>query len=165
MAFVTTHIGEVQGPHDAYNIDFSVGIAQVNLPADVQLVQALFRIAHYELQNPFPKPPGHDGIEVTGQLDQATLDHIFNWQQFTKSNSSAKVLIDGIFDPFRAQGQSSTIAKVRYTLELLNNGCNNRCFQENADFYKELPRREDIPSELHTLLNSGRRTTAIKYMK
>ena len=164
MAFVTTAIGSVSGPHKAYNIDFSVGAAKTNLRADVQLVQALFRIAHFELSPAFAPPPGEKGIEVDGQLGPATLRFILHWQRFAKSQG-LKILLDGTLDPFRKQNEFSTIAHVRYALEILNNACHNQCLDQNLDNYKTLPDRDDIPPELQGELALPSRVIARQYAK
>lgn len=164
MAFVTTFIGTNSGPNNAYNIDFSVGAAKTNATADVMLVQALFRIVHFEVSQPFAPPPGETGIEITGKLDNQTLRFILNWQRVAKAGG-IKVLLDGVFDPFRAQGQLSTIAHVRYTLEVLNNACHNRAKKDGSKAYDDLPSRDDIPAELRNELNLPRRSVARQYAK
>jgi len=164
MAFVTTFVSATSGPGNAYNIDFSVGAAKTNATADVMLVQALLRIVHFEVSQPIAPPPGETDIEVNGKLDQRTLRFILNWQRLAKA-SGIKVLLDGVFDPFRAQGQLSTIAHVRYTLELLNNTCHSKTKTDGSKAFDELPSRDDIPPELRGELNLPRRTVARQYAK
>lgn len=162
MAFVTTVIGSQTGPHNAYNIDFSVGAAKRNLPADVQLVQVLFRLVHFELSAPIAPPAGDTSIGVDGLMGRQTLRFILNWQRKAKSDG-APVLLDGSFDPFRSQGELSHIAHVRYALELLNITCNNLCLDEGIDNFKNLPSRNDIPPALKGELNLPNRSVARQY--
>jgi hypothetical protein len=165
MAFVTSATSKSLGTTNAYNIDFSVGTAQTNLKADIQLIQVLFRIVHFEVSKPAtPPPPGDAGIDITGKLDAATMRFLRNFQSAKKAGGS-KILLDGVFDPFRAQGQLSLIAKVRYTLELLNNECFNLTLDDGSDAYTKLPSRTDIPSELKGQLNGPRRAVAKQYQR
>jgi hypothetical protein len=162
MAFVTTVIGSQTGPHNSYNIDFSVGAAKRNLLADVQLVQVLFRLVHFELSDPIAPPPGETGITVDGLFGSRTLRFILNWQRKAKSDG-APVLLDGAFDPFRKQGELSHIAHVRYAVELLNITCNNLCLDEGIDNYRNLPSRDDIPQALKGELSLPIRSVARQY--
>ncbi len=164
MAFVTTFTSATTGPGNAYNIDFSVGAAKNNALADVMLVQALFRIVHFEVSKPLPPPAGETDIEVDGKVTRATLRFILNWQRQAKA-AGIKVLLDGVFDPFRAQGQLSTIAHVRYTLELLNNTCHKLAQDDGSQAFNALPARTDIPPELKGELNLPRRVVARQYQK
>lgn len=162
MAFVTTVIGSQTGPHNAYNIDFSVGAAKRNLLTDVQLVQALFRLVHFELSKPVAPPPGETGIVVDGLFGPRTMRFILNWQRQAKSDG-VKVLLDGSLDPFRKQGEVSHVAHVRYALELLNITCNNLCLDEGLDNFRKLPKRDDIPPQLQGELNLPNRSVARQY--
>lgn len=164
MAFVTTFISSETGlPGNAYNIDFSVGPgARGNVPEDIMLVQAMFRIIHFEVSNPLPPPPGDTGIDVDGKLGPQTVRFILNAQRQSKA-AGIPVLLDGIFDPFRAQGQLSTIAKVRYVFELLNNTAHKMCDRDGIDNFNALPTREDIPPELIAALRGPQRAVARKY--
>lgn len=164
MAFVTTFVGkESHKGSNAYNVDFSVGLgARGNQPPDIMLVQALLRIAHFEVANPLPPPPGDKSIEVDGKLGPVTMRFIINAQRLAKANKQ-KVLLDGIFDPFRSQGEFSHIAKVRYTLEMLNDACFLLCDTQGIDNYVALPSRDDIPPALIADLAQPRRDVARQY--
>jgi hypothetical protein len=165
MAFVTTFVQKSTGRGtNSYNIDFSVGPGvRGNQPVDIMLVQALFRIVHFEVQAPLPKPPGEtEIIAVDGKLGPVTVRYILNAQRLAKS-SGASVRLDGIFDPFRSQGESSHIAKVRYVLEMVNDTCFKLCDDDDINNYEALPSRDDIPAELIGALNSGRRDVARQY--
>jgi hypothetical protein len=164
MAFVTTFISSETGlPGNVYNIDFSVGPgARGNLPDDIMLVQAMFRIVHFEVSNALAPPPGETSIAVDGKLGPQTIRFILNAQRQAKA-AGIPVLLDGIFDPFRSQGQLSTIAKVRYVFELWNNTGHKKCEQDGIDNYSGLPMRDDIPPELVAALRGPQRTVARKY--
>ncbi|MDN3920030.1 peptidoglycan-binding protein [Roseateles violae] len=164
MAFVTTFRSPKGNVSRAYNIDFSVGAAADNQPVDVMLVQALMRILYYEIGDPFSPPPGDSGIEVDGLFGPVTMRHIADLQRKIKAGGFA-VRLDGVLDPFRAQGQLSTLAKVRYVLEILNDTCFDHCRRRNMPAYKELPSRTDIPTELRGALNQPERSTARKYQR
>ena len=164
MAFVTTFVSTKDGlSSNAYNIDFSVGPgARGNLPEDIMLVQAILRIVHFEVSKPVKPPPGDSSIEVDGQLGPQTIRFILNAQRRAKA-SNIKVLLDGVFDPFRAQGQLSTIAKVRYVFEVLNDTAFVLCKQDGIDNYNNLPSRQDIPAALRAALSGPQRAVARKY--
>lgn len=165
MAFVTTFTstknpGELS---NAYNIDFSVGPgARGNLPEDIMLVQALFRIMHFEVRNPVPPPRGETGIAVDGILGPATIRFILNQQRLAKAQSF-KVLLDGIFDPFRGQGEFSKVSKTQYAMEIVNNTAFGLCKSQGLDNYVALPQRDDIPPELAGALAGPQRNVARKY--
>lgn len=164
MAFVTTFVSSKTGQDvGVYNVDLSVGPgARGNVRDDIMLVQALFRIVHFEVQPGLTPPPGETGIEVDGQLGQHTIRFILNMQRQAKAQG-IKVLLDGIVDPFRSQGESSHIAKVRYVLELLNATAFDMCREKGIDNFTSLPTRDDIPSELRAALAGPRRKVAHKY--
>jgi hypothetical protein len=164
MAFVTTFVGAVSKKgSNAFNIDFSVGPGvRGNQPADIMLVQALLRIAHFEVSKPLPPPPGEKGIAVDGKLGPKTIRFLLNAQRIAKTSGN-KVRLDGIFDPFRAQGEFSHIAKVRYVLELLNNACFTLCNDDGINNYIALQVRDDIPDALIADLNAPRRDVARQY--
>jgi len=164
MAFVTEFVGSESGLiSNAYNIDFSVGAgAKGNLPDDIALVQALFRIVHFEVSKPVPPPPTDKSIDVDGKFGSQTMRFILNWQRLAKL-AKFKVLLDGIFDPFREQGGLSTIAKVRYTLEILNDTAFEKCKQDGIINYDELPSRADLTPALFAALNGPKRKAARKY--
>jgi hypothetical protein len=164
MAFVTTFVGsKSKKGSNAFNIDFSVGPGvRGNQPADIMLIQALFRIAHFEVSRPLPPPPGEKGIAVDGKLGPKTIRFILNAQRLSKT-SGLKVRLDGIFDPFRSQGEFSKIAKVRYVLEILNDACFDRCDDDGINNYIALQVRDDIPPALIADLNSARRDVARQY--
>jgi hypothetical protein len=164
MAFVTTFISSETGlPGNAYNIDFPVGAGvNGNLPEDIALVQAIFRIVHFEVSQPLPPPPGEKGIEVDGKLRSQTLRFILNAQQLAKAQN-IPVLLDGTFDPFRSQGELSRLAKVRYVLELWNNTAHKMCAQDGVDNYSALADRDDIPPMLAVALHGATRSVARKY--
>ena len=164
MAFVTTFVGAVSKKgSNAFNVDFSVGPGvRGNQPADIMLVQALFRIAHFEVSAPLPPPPGETGIAVDGKLGPKTIRFILNGQRLAKA-SGLKVRLDGIFDPFRSQGEFSKIAKVRYVLELLNDACFNLCDNDGINNFVALQVRDDIPAALIADLNAPRRDVARQY--
>lgn len=164
MAFVTTFVSTRTGQNvDAYNIDYSVGPgARGNLPEDIMLVQAIFRIIHFEVRDPLPSPPGATGIDVDGRLGPQTIRFILNAQRIAKS-LDFPVLLDGVFDPFRSQGEYSKIAKVRYVFELFCGAAEKSCREQGISNYRDLPKRDDIPSELIAALNGPRRDVARKY--
>jgi len=165
MAFVTTFVS-TRNPGEtsnAYNIDFSVGPGvRGNLPEDIMLVQALFRIVHFEVSNPVPPPSGETGIDVDGQLGPRTIRFILNFQRKAKADNM-KVLLDGVFDPFRAQGEFSKVSKTQYAMEILNHTAFGLCRNEGLDNYLALPRRDDIPRELVGALAGPQRSVARKY--
>jgi hypothetical protein len=162
MAFVTPVIGTQTGLHNSYNIDFTVGAGKTNLLADVQLVQVLFRLVHFELKKPVAPPPGDKSIGVDGKVGPTTLRFIAHWQRKAKSDG-IKVLLDGVFDPYRKQGELSHIAHVSYTFELLNIICNNECVLQSMNNYSNLPKRTDIPTELRGELGLPSRLVARQY--
>ncbi len=155
MAFSTTLIGSSGKLRTTYNSDWSVGRIGSNTREDVMLVQALFKIFYYELlgfNHDFDPPPGgNEVIVVDGYYGPVTLKHITHFQEQAIARGR-KVLPDGIFDPFREPGASSTISKTRYALDLLNNGCANCCGEQNIDNYTNLPNREDMPALLRNAL-------------
>src|SRR5512133_3014506 len=164
MAFVTTFTSSRTGQNvDASNIDYSVGPGvRCNLPEDVMLVQAIFRIVHFEVSNPLPPPPGETGIDVDGKLGPRTIRFILNAQRVAKAHDMP-VLLDGVFDPYRSQGELSKTAKVRYVFELFCGAAENQCRIEGISNYRNLPRRSDIPPELIAALAGPQRWTARKY--
>lgn len=166
MAFVTTFRNKDGSFSKAYNVDFSVGAAAANHPIDVMLVQALLRIVCYELQgtDKLTPPPGEVGIAVDGQFGPRTLKHILRQQQQMKAAGIA-TLVDGVHDPFRAQQQKSTIAKVRYGLEVLNDTCFVLCRRQGLESYDSLPRRSDVPEALRVALSLPERAIARKYQR
>lgn len=165
MAFRNPFIGRTSGNIlTSYNVDFSVGAGvRGNLPADVMLVQALFRIVHFEVKNPVPPPPGETGIEVDGKFGPQTHRFILSAQQRIKKANVAKVLLDGIVDPVRSHRELSHIAKVAYLLEVLNDTCAEKCKVDGIDNYSGLPSRSDIPSVLAGELNQPQRQVAKQY--
>ena len=165
MAFSTPLIGRSGALLTAYNIDWSAGRIGSNTREDVMLVQALFKIFYYELlgfNHDLDPPPGQtEVIAVDGYYGPVTQKHITHFQ--TQSIALGyKVLPDGIFDPFREPGSSSTISKSRYALDLLNNGCANFCKEQGIDNYTNLPNREDMPMLLRSALKRVKKT-ASKY--
>ncbi len=165
MAFTTTVNNKSGGTSDSYNIDWSVGKIGVNRREDVMLVQALFKIYYYQLLgfNGGNDPPAGETavIEVDGIPGPATRRHIVHFQsQMLKRGSN--VMLDGNFDPFRNQGQLSTVSKTRYALELLNNGCHLHCKEQGVDYYSNLPNRHDMPLLLRSALQTHK-TMADKY--
>jgi len=164
MAFVTTFTS-TKNPGEtsnAYNIDFSVGAgARGNLPEDIMLVQALFRIVHFETQG-LPPPPGETGIDVDGILGPATVRFILNLQRQAKA-AGMNVRLDGLFDPFRRQGELSHVSRTQYAIEILNHTAFGACRKAGIPAYDELPSREDIPSALSAALNQPQREVARKY--
>jgi hypothetical protein len=164
MAFVTPVIGTQTGLHNSYNIDFTVGAGKTNVLTDVQLVQVLLRLVHFELKKPVAPPAGEKPIVVDGKLGQSTLRYIAHWQRKAKADG-IKVLLDGVFDPYRKQGELSHIAHVSYTFELLNIICNNECVLQGMDNYKNLPKRTDIPTELRGELGLPSRVVAKQYQR
>ena len=165
MAFSTTLIGTSGKLHTTYNSDWSVGRIGSNTREDVMLVQALFKIFYYELlgfNHDFDPPPGAtEVIVVDGYYGPVTQKHITHFQEQAIARGR-KVLPDGIFDPFREPGASSTISKTRYALDLLNNGCANCCKEQGIDNYTNLPNREDMPTLLRSALKRVKKT-ASKY--
>ncbi|MEO6363357.1 MAG: hypothetical protein ABIO71_09015 [Caldimonas sp.] len=163
MAFRTTFNSPSKGPIDVYNIDFSVGAARFNLPADVMLVQALFRMVHFELQDKFPPPPGETDIDVNGKLTRATVRFIRNWQGVVEA-LGFPTFRDDSFDPFRKQRQVSTVRHVRYSFELLNQECFNRHLTAGTvEGFLSLPTRSDIPAQLRRELALPARPVAKQY--
>ncbi|WP_198088995.1 peptidoglycan-binding domain-containing protein [Variovorax sp. E3] len=165
MAFSTSFIGTSGNPRLAYNIDWSVGLIGSNTREDVMLVQALLRIFYYELMgfnDGFDPPPGEtEVIAVDGAKGPITQRHIVHFQQQAIARGS-NLRADGIFDPFRAVGASSTLSKTRYALDLLNNGCANLCDRQGIDNYTNLPNRQDVPQLLRSALKRVKKT-ANKY--
>lgn len=155
MAFSTPFVSTSGKPLTAYNTDWSVGQIGANTREDVMLVQALLKIFYYELlgfNHDFDPPPGQtDAIAVDGLKGPITQKHITHFQQQAIARGR-KLLPDGIFDPFRAPGASSTLSKSRYALDLLNNGCANCCEEQGIDNYSNLPQREDMPLLLRSAL-------------
>lgn len=164
MAFVTTFVGSTSGlESNAYNIDFSVGAGVAgNLPDDILLVQTLFHIIHFELNNPVPPPSGETDIALDGKLGPRTLRFMQNLQQRARAQNF-KVLPDGIFDPMRAQGALSTIAKVQYSMEILNDTAFGACRSEGNDKYDKLPTHPTTPQALKASLSAPARKIARKY--
>jgi len=165
MAFSTPFIGSSGNPRTAYNIDWSVGLIGSNTREDVMLVQALFRIFYYELlgfNGGFDPPPGENAvIVVDGQKGPITQRHIVHFQEQAIARGQ-NLKADGIFDPYRAVGASSTISKTRYALDLLNNGCANLCDAQGIENYSNLPNRQDMPLLLRSALKRVKKT-ASKY--
>jgi len=166
MAFTMTFKGKSSGTlYQTYNVDWSVGRIGSNIKEDVMLVQALFRIFYYELMGftdaDFEPPPGEPVIVVDGWIGPATNRHIVHFQRQMVA-TGRKVMQDGIFDPFRAPDQATTITKSRYALELLNNACDHYCKKNGVDYYTNLPNRTDMPLSLRAALQTVK-TTANKY--
>jgi peptidoglycan hydrolase-like protein with peptidoglycan-binding domain len=165
MAFSTPLIGRSGALLTTYNIDWSAGRIGSNTREDVMLVQALFKIFYYELlgfNHEMDPPPGQtEVIAVDGYYGPVTQKHITHFQTQVIARGQ-KVLPDGIFDPFREPGSSSTISKTRYALDLLNNGCANCCKEQGIDNYTNLPNREDMPALLRNALKRVKKT-ASKY--
>lgn len=165
MAFSTPLIGRSGALLTAYNIDWSAGRIGSNTREDVMLVQALFKILYYELMgfnHDLDAPPGQtEVIAVDGYYGPVTQKHITHFQTQMIARGH-KVLPDGILDPFREPGASSTISKSRYALDLLNNGCANMCKEQGIDNYTNLPNREDMPVPLRNALKRVKKT-ASKY--
>lgn len=163
MAFVTSAARPNGQLVDLYNIDFPVGAAaRGNQREDILLVQAVFRILHFELDHPVDPPPGEKGIAVDGILGPHTMRFIRHAQQLAKGQG-VPVRLDGIFDPWRAVGELSHIARVRYVFELLNITALNASREEGHRVYESLPQREDLPAELRIALNQPHRDVARKY--
>jgi hypothetical protein len=169
MAFTTTFKSKIDGSaSDAFNVDFSIGFgARGNRPDDIMLAQALFRILHFELREvgaqSIPPPSGVTSIAVDGVLGPVTAKCILGVQQRSKS-IGMPVLLDGILDPFRDQQQLSTVAHVRYALEILNDTAFVFCKRAGVDNYTSLPRRTDVPRALTSALQQ-RRQSARQYQK
>lgn len=166
MCFTTTAETSQGVLLDTFNIDFPVGPGARggNLTPDIMLVQALFHILYFEHRVPsLPPPPGHTSIEIDGKLGPATARFITHFQQQSRA-AGMDVRLDGIFDPFRRQGQVSTISKTRYALEFLNINCSGHERRRGTTNYRDLPRRDDMPPNLTTMLSSNVRPTALKYM-
>jgi hypothetical protein len=165
MAFVATNFVSQSGEQrDMYNIDFSVGAgATGNQPDDIALMQALFRLVHFQLGpgTRLPAPPGDQSIGVDGRFGPQTMRFLLNFQR-EAMGLGVPIRLDGIFDPFRGQAELSHVSKTRYTMELLNRECNNRCFIEGIDNFKNLPSDPDLPPFLATALRD-RREVARKY--
>jgi len=165
MAFVATNFVSSDGEaRDMYNIDFSVGAgATGNQPDDIALLQALFRLVHFQLGagTRLPAPPGDTEIEVDGKLGPQTMRFLVNFQREARG-LNVPVRLDGMFDPFRGQGGLSTLSKTRYTMEILNRECNNRCRVEGIDNFTNLPQDPDLPPFLSVALLE-RRDVARKY--
>ena len=165
MAFSTPPIGKSRDLLTAYHIDRAVGRIGSNTREDVMLVQALFKIFYYELlgfNHDLDPPPGQtEVIVVDGYYGPITQKHITHFQAQAIALGQ-KVLPDGIFDPFRAPGASSTLSKSRYALDLLNNGCANCCKEQGIDNYTNLPNRADMPLLLRSALKKVKKT-ASKY--
>ena len=167
MAFTTTFTGTTSGVRtDVFNVDFSVGFGgRGNRQDDVMLVQALFRILHFELSEDggegFPPPSGVERIAVDGLMGPITSKCINNLQRELK-NQGVPILLDGILDPFRKQEQLSTRARVRYALEGLNATVFANCKDAGLRNYIDLPRRDDLPKALTGALQQ-RRTVARQY--
>jgi hypothetical protein len=164
MAFTTTFTS-TKNPGEtsnAYNVDFSVGAgARGNLPEDIMLVQALLRIVHFETEGLAP-PPQDRSIAVDGMLGPATLRFILNFQRQMQGGGFS-VRLDGIFDPFRHQGEMSHLSQTQYALEVLNHTAFSLCRKNGMSGYEELPRRDDIPEELRAALNQPQRELARMY--
>ena len=163
MAFTTTARSQSEGVVNFYNIDWPVGRIGNNIHDDVMLVQALFKIFYYEMlgfNDNFEPPPGEsEVIKVDGYTGPATLRHIVHFQTQCKKRG-ASVLLDGIFDPYRQEGQRSTISKTYYALDFLNVQIWNCCKLEGVDYYTALPNREDIPLLLRNALKTCKSTAA-----
>jgi len=165
MAFVATNFVSRDGEQrDMYNIDFSVGAAaRGNQPDDIALLQALFRLVHFQLGpgTRLPAPPGDSSIGVDGRLGPQTMRFLVNFQR-EAMGLGLPIRLDGVFDPFRGQGELSHLSHTRYTMEVLNRECNNRCRVEGVDNFKNLPQDPDLPPFLATSLRD-RRDVARKY--
>lgn len=168
MAFTTKFVGATSGlQHVAFNVDWSVGRVGSNNREDVMLVQALMRIFYYEMMgfnHEFDPPPGETAPIVVdgwyGKVTQRHIDH-FQDQAITRGKDIAR---DGIFDPYRAPGQLSTIQKKQYAFDLLNNGCANICKEQGQPNYDNLPNRTDMPVQLRNALKTIK-STAAKYQQ
>lgn len=165
MAFVATNFVSRDGEQrDMYNIDFSVGAgATGNQPDDIALLQALFRLVHFQLGpgTRLPAPPGDQSIDVDGRFGPQTLRFLVNFQR-EAMGLGLPIRLDGIFDPFRGQGELSHLSRTRYAMEVLNRECNNRCRVEGIANFKNLPLDPDLPPFLATALRD-RREVARKY--
>lgn len=165
MAFTTTARSQSEGLVSVYNIDWPVGRIGNNIRDDVMLVQALLRIFYYEMlgfNDGFQPPPGEtEVIEVDGYIGPVTRRHIVHFQTQCRERGWV-VALDGIFDPYRQQGQQSTVSKTYYTLEALDTLASNCCKLEGANHYTNLPNRDDMPLLLRSALRTHK-PTAAKY--
>lgn len=161
MAFTTTATRKSGGVANAYNIDWSVGLIGSNIREDVMLVQALFRIFYYELMgfnDDMDPPPDEPAvIAVDGIIGPATRRHIKHFQGQMVAQGY-RVVQDGSCDPFRAQGQLSTVTHSTYTLELLDIQCFNLCTKQGINNYDNLPNRDDMPAPLRAALKTRKKT-------
>jgi len=166
MAFRTQQFTKAGSPCPSYNVDWSVGAGGINSALDVKLVQALLRMAYYEL----PKrpgvvpPPGASLIAVDGIAGAQTRKHIMAFQQGLKADG-APILVDGKMDPFRKQGELSHLAKVMYSLEKLNDYCFVVSREEGLDWYEKLTQRPYVypHKDLVAALSAEYRMVARQY--
>ena len=156
MAFVATNFVSSDGDgarHVQHRLLGGCGRDGGNQPDDIALLQTLFRLVHFQLGpgTRLPAPPGDSSIEVDGKLGPQTMRFLVNFQR-EAMGLNVPVRLDGMFDPFRGQGGLSTISRTRYTMEILNRECNNRCRVEGIDNFANLPRDPDLPPFLATSL-------------
>jgi hypothetical protein len=157
MAFMMS-IKTSSGATDySYNVDYAVGQRACNFQQDVMLVQALLRIAYFEVRDgpkrTFDPPAGLDSIGVDGICGPNTNRFIQHYQDQSRANGQ-DVLCDGRFDPSREYTQLSYVSKTAYVIELLNNHCYHSCHEMGADYYTRLPYREDVPPALRYALRT-----------
>jgi len=166
MAFTTQQFTQSGVPIQSYNVDWVVGAGGVNPAVDVKLVQALLRMAFYQLPpHPTLKPPaGADIITVDGIAGPMTRKHIMAFQQAQKAHG-LPTLVDGRMDPFRNQGELSHLAKVYYSLEKLNDYCFNMCKANDVNWHQELTLQPYVKphTDLVKSLTCGMRTVAKQY--
>ncbi len=162
MAFSTfgSHGGGGVG-HQVYNIDWTVGAGCTNLREDVMLVQALFSILYYHATPRTsydfqPPDPTYDSIDVDGFMGPITRAHIQGFQAQLVKRGMAKA-VDLRMDPFRKYGQPSSIQKVLYAVDQLNEACYQRCLRESSSAYWMLPYTYgEWPPELISALKATR---------
>lgn len=158
MAFMTPITTQSGATDYSYNVDYAVGHWGCNFKEDVMLVQALLRIAYYEVRDgprqTFEPPAGFDTpIAVDGICGPNTTRFIQHYQDQSRS-AGQDVLCDGRFDPSRAYTQLSSISHTKYSIELLNNHCFHACHAMGVDYYTRLGYREDIPPSLRYALRT-----------
>jgi hypothetical protein len=127
------------------------------LRIDIMLVQALLRLFYYELMgfNGGNDPPndGQGVIKVDGILGPETLKHMRHAQQNFR-RVGYEIANDTRFDPYRGVKVRTPVKFLRYSMELLNNGCHNFCLDNNVDYYNKLGSRAETPLELRQALTN-----------
>lgn len=168
MAFKTNRVTPGGSLRVAYNVDYSVGLGGRNMPVDAKLVQALLRLCYYDLADQdgaLAPPPGvTEPIAVDGIIGPITRRHIMHFQQ-QHVQMGIPTLIDGKFDPFKAQNQLSGISHVAYTFESLNRVCSNVCMDAGIDWFRHLEERSYVAEhvDLYFAIMGVTRFTAHQY--